>query len=132
VLAIDHGNRRIGLALRPAGVDAIVPLGVLRADSTEEARDRIHKLIDERKVDVVAIGLPVGGDRSQARTVKQFARRLRTGIAGVRWRFVDETLTTHAARQNLKDAGLDRAGRPVDDRAAILILQAFLQDPANA
>ncbi len=57
--------------------------------------------------------------------VRRFCRRAREGTAGVRWFFVDESLTSREADSISVDKGSRR--RPTDDLAAKLILETFVQ-----
>ena len=80
ILAIDHGERRIGLAIKPKGQDWAIPTSIVEAASESDAIDSIRSIIQSRDVDTVVIGLPVNESPHQARLVKRFARRLRVGF----------------------------------------------------
>ncbi len=143
ILGFDVGDRRIGLALSdPLGYTA-QPLftlhrGKLRDDLKSIARVlRKHGPITEA---VVGNPLYMSGDQSpQAARAQAFAESLRTefGIAVHLW---DERLTTTEAHRHLDALGHSRApnsegvGRKniIDQVAAVLILQAFLEARANA
>jgi putative Holliday junction resolvase len=125
ILAIDHGEKRIGLALKPAGQSLVLPIAIIDADPPADAMKKIREIIAERAVALVVVGLPVNEDPRQALIVKRFTRKLRQGISGVRWRFIDETLTSESARQS--SHAHSKSHRPIDDRAAALILETFLQ-----
>ena len=56
ILAIDHGTKRIGLAIKPSGRSVAMPLGVLEIGSTQRVMDRIHQTILERGVGIVVSG----------------------------------------------------------------------------
>lgn len=131
ILAIDHGEARIGLAIKPADSTIVFPLSIIEAGNQAQALNAIRNVIAERSVDVVVCGLPVNQDEAQAKIVKRFTRKLREGVAGVRWRFVDETLTTEAAKELERETGLQQTGRAIDDRAAALILETFLRNSAD-
>ena len=126
ILAVDHGERRIGLAVKPEGSEAVLPLAVIEGQPEEAAMGAIRRIIEERGVGIVVVGLPIHPDGSQAQRVKRFTRRLRKGVRGVRWRFTDESLTT-AAAEDLRAAVDGKKKKPIDDEAAALILETFLK-----
>jgi len=129
ILSIDHGAKRIGLAIKPAGQKMVLPLGIVPGDRGKDSLNFIRRVITERKADIVVVGLPLHHEDSQAREVKKFTRKLREGVHGVRWKFVDETLTSQGALDRMRDSGLEGTSRrPLDDHAAVLILEAFLQE----
>ena len=131
ILAIDHGEKRIGLAIKPGGQIVVLPLDVVAAEPLPMALDTLRTVIEQRSVRIVVIGLPLDERPEQARKVKRFARKLRMGVTGVKWRFVDESLTTFEAREDGRSPGRRNARKPVDDRAAALILETFLQSASE-
>lgn len=126
ILALDLGDARIGVAVKPANQSMALPLDVISATPEAEAFGRLQRMIRERDVRVVVVGLPVHDDPTQANKIKKTVRRLRSGVRGVRWRFHDETLTSSAAAETGVELGERRSAAPDDDRAAALILEDFL------
>jgi len=133
VLALDVGDRRIGLACSdPTGVLA-TPAGVYRRsngpDDLATDLDRIVDLVEERQAAAVVVGLPINMDGSegpQARKTRAFADNLaQRGLKVVLW---DERLTTVEATRTLQDQGVKRKriDRHVDELAATLILEGYL------
>lgn len=127
ILGIDHGDRRIGLAIKHAGQNLVLPLAVLAQRTPAVACEAIRRIIRDEGISLVIVGLPVNADPAQSRIVKRFTRRLREGIAGVRWRFVDEEASSLEAAEQDRSAGIARRQDRVDDRAAALILERFLR-----
>ena len=143
ILGFDVGDRRIGLALSdPLGYTA-QPLftlhrGKLRDDLKSIARVlRKHAPIAEA---VVGNPLYMSGDQSpQAARAQAFAHALRDEFP-LTVHLWDERLTTTEAHRHLDALGHSRApnsegvGRKniIDQVAAVLILQAFLEARANA
>jgi putative Holliday junction resolvase len=143
ILGFDVGDRRIGLALSdPLGYTA-QPLftlhrGKLRDDLKSIARVlRKHAPITEA---VVGNPLYMSGDQSpQAARAQAFAQALRDEFP-LTVHLWDERLTTTEAHRHLDALGHSRApnsegvGRKkiIDQVAAVLILQAFLEARANA
>lgn len=128
ILAIDHGTARIGLAVKPAGGHVVLPLAVLEVGGKKEGIDEIRKIISEREITLVVVGLPLNADPEQMQIVKRFTRRLRKGVRGVRWRFADETLSSHAAENPELPVAIQTKKKAVDDRAAAIILETYLQN----
>ncbi len=130
ILAIDPGKVRLGLALSdPSGVIA-QPLDVLLRRSPEEDLMALRRLMDERDVELVVIGLPKLMDGSMdvaAREAQAFGAEVgrATGRPIAYW---DERLTTVAAERLLIAHGKRRDQRraTVDRVAAALLLQSYL------
>ena len=142
ILGFDVGERRIGLALSDELGYTARPLftlhrGKLRDDLKSIARVlRKHAPIAEA---VVGNPLYMSGDQSpQAARAQAFAAALR-GEFGLTVHLWDERLTTTEAHRHLDTLGHSRApnaqgvGRKqiIDQVAAVLILQAFLEARAN-
>jgi putative Holliday junction resolvase len=143
ILAFDVGERRIGLALSDALGYTAQPLftlhrGRLKDDLKSIARVlRKHGPIAEA---VVGNPLYMSGDQSpQAARAQAFAQALRDEFR-LTVHLWDERLTTAEAHRHLDALGHSRApnsegvGRKniIDQVAAVLILQAFLEARANA
>lgn len=126
VLGLDMGEARIGVAVKPANQSMALPTDVIPARPEREAIERIHRMIRERDVRVVVVGLPVNDDPTQAGKIKKAVRRIRKGVRGVRWRFQDETLTSQSAAEVGRELEEGKRAAPDDDRAAALILEDFL------
>ncbi|MGQ0570493.1 MAG: Holliday junction resolvase RuvX [Armatimonadota bacterium] len=130
ILAIDPGERRLGLAVSdPTGVIAS-PLEVL--DRAGWARDLSHlrRLIEQYDIGEIVVGCPLttrGTLGPQARVAAQFAARLRQ-MLGIPVTEVDERFSTIAAERSLRDSGLRarKRRRRRDAVAAALILQPYL------
>jgi putative Holliday junction resolvase len=135
-LALDFGDRRIGIALSdPLGL-AARPLMTLERTSWGRDLERIGDLIRENDVRRIVVGLPLdmdGEKGGRARLTEAFMRRLRgaTGLPVIPW---DERLTTVQAERILVSADVSRARRRrvVDQLAAVIILQAYLDSRRNA
>lgn len=125
LLGVDWGARRIGLAFKPAGRDWALPSAVLESATEKEAIAALRKTIADSGAQAIVVGLPLNRDPAMARRVKRFCRRAREGMAGARWFFVDENLTSNEADSISLDKGPHR--RPTDDLAAKLILETFVQ-----
>ncbi len=132
MLGLDVGERRIGVAISTPEGTLAVPLRII--ERTEEADDfrAIAALAANEAIDTVIVGLPRSLDGSlgpQAKLVMAFGNRL-AEATGLTVELSDERLTSAGARQPptkaARKAPSRRASDPVDDLAAAIILQAFL------
>lgn len=134
-LAIDFGDRRIGLALSDEGGRFATPLDVLAVSAPELAMTPIVELVRREGVQRIVLGLPLNMDDTlgpAARRTLAWGKQL-SGRAGVAVIYVDERLSSFEAEQQLvarKRAGekltRQRKKEQLDALAAASFLQAFL------
>ncbi len=127
-LAIDHGEKRTGLAVCDALETLASPLVVI-ADKAQFI-DRIVKTVEDEKIDAIVIGLPLNMDDSEggrAKQVRQFAHELASRI-DIDITFFDERLSSFDAEKKLAGLNLTRKKKKkhLDAVAAASILQSFL------
>ncbi len=130
VLALDVGSRRIGVALSDEGGQFAMPLTTVQAQPTARAIQQIAALVQDYRVDVVVVGLPLTMDGeigAQAQLVQGFVEQLQQQLA-VPIKLFDERLTSSVAEQMLRDMGVKPAKRKqrIDELAATIILQDYL------
>ncbi len=154
-MALDVGDRRIGIALSdPLGYTAQPLLTLHRATLRADLKS-VARLIRKHAITEVVVGNPLymSGDQSpQAAKAQAFAQALADhltpkgettgetpGQPALPIHLWDERLTTTQAHRHLDDAGVSRgqAGRDerkgiIDQVAAVLILQAFLDARASS
>jgi putative Holliday junction resolvase len=127
VLAIDHGHKRTGFACTDALRLAVTPLEPFRGpgDSAELLRC-VRQLLAERDIDTLVLGWPLNMDGSagkQTETVERFANALAREFPEVAVVRYDERLTTKAAEDLLREAGLrGREARARRDSMSALVL----------
>ncbi len=141
-LALDVGDRRIGLAITdPLGLTA-QPLFTLHRTSLRADIKAIARFIRQHKVQALVVGLPLHADGSsspQAARVREFVHSLQAALLpahpGLPIHLFDERLTTRDAHALLDHSGhAIRQGRQgrlerrevIDQVAATLLLQSFL------
>ena len=136
VLALDVGERRIGIAVSDAMGWTAQGLETYERAQNDPAADVRHILdVAERYRPVrLLFGLPRNMDGSfgqQAERVRTFAGAVLENWDGEHDYF-DERLTTVSAQRVLIDADLSRKQRKqvVDKLAAVIILQAYLDSGA--
>ncbi len=135
VLAVDHGEKRIGLAVSdPTGTIAN-PLTVIQHVRRADDAARVAQIAVERGVGLIVVGqslddkgLPTPAGRSAAR----FAAALRAlvDVPVVMW---DEAFSTQIARRARIAMGVSRKKRAghLDELAATVILQSYLDAHEN-
>ena len=135
ILGLDLGEARTGVALSDELRMLAHPLETIESNSAETVARRVQKIVLERKVDCVVVGLPRqmnGALGLAAQSAQRFVERLRPLLSCevVTW---DERLSTVAAERALRDAGKKtRETRGIRDQvAAQIILQSYL-DRINA
>ncbi len=129
-LALDVGERRVGVAISdPLGLWAR-PLTVIARRSRREDYEAISRLVEEYEASCVVVGHPLSMDGQpgrQARRVERYAAGLaeQLNVPVVLW---DERLSTAEAERLLRESGetsREFRGR-VDAVAAAVILQSYL------
>lgn len=125
-LALDVGEKRIGVAVGDTGVRIAVPFDTLDVDGTE--LERIAKIVIDEKIDTVVVGYPrnqSGEATAQTAYAEAFAAQL-TDIAP-NLVFQDESLTSVLAEQRLQSYKKPYTKADIDAQAAALILQDYLE-----
>jgi putative Holliday junction resolvase len=131
ILAVDYGEKRIGLAVSDELGITASPLMTLVRRSDDETVRQIAQLASKLRVTQIVVGLPRRTDAQEGemeRKVKAFAEKLRQAVS-VPVVLFDERFTTRIAEQVLLEADLSlRKRKQVRDRlAAVILLQSFLE-----
>jgi len=136
VLGVDPGERRVGLALSdPLGLTA-QPLELLTVAKPEETAPALARIVAEREVGEVVIGLPRNMDYSLGPAAQRslaLVEQLKA-LVSVPVKTWDERLTTRLADQSFRERGLTRKQRDQrrDVTAAQLLLQSYLDAQKRA
>ena len=130
VLALDHGTKRVGIAISDELGLIAQPLEFVPATPFSALLERIKVLIREKAVEQILIGMPRNMDGSYgpaALKVQEFAAALRESIA-VPIRTWDERLTSSQAQRFLIEGNVrrDKRKEKVDKTAAAILLQSYL------
>ena len=127
ILAIDPGERRIGVAAADLVLRVAIPLTTI--EGGPDAVEAVARLVEEEGARALVVGLPLslsGALGPQAQRVQALAGALaqRLAVPVLTW---DERLTSTEARRRLSaGGGRRRSRRDVDALAAAIILQAYL------
>ncbi|HOQ04265.1 MAG TPA: 6-phosphogluconolactonase [Anaerohalosphaeraceae bacterium] len=128
-LAIDHGDKRTGLAICDASEQVVSPLTVL--EGAENSPAGIRRALESYRLDAVVVGLPYNMDGTEgprAAKVRRFAEELRKSLP-LPILFFDERLSSFEAQEKLSAMELTRKKRKkrLDAVAAAAILEGFLE-----
>ena len=136
VLALDVGDKRIGIAISDALGITAQGITTVRRESIKKDTDAILSLIRENSCRRVVVGLPInlnGSDSIQTEKVRGFAEKLKNklrsnGLAEVEVVYHDERFTTKIAEAVLIEADMRREKRReiIDRQSAVVILQSYL------
>jgi putative Holliday junction resolvase len=129
LLGIDHGLKRIGLAVCDSSGLVARELSIIQRTSNADDFRRILHIVGEQRVVGFVVGVPVNpealpGEYTQGDTVRKWIARLAavTPLPIIEW---DEQLTSADARELSIQKGRKMRDR-IDDLAARLILQSYL------
>ena len=130
ILAVDWGERRIGLAVSDDLGVLATGLPTLEIRGEAEAVARVADTIRTVEADSVVVGLPLTlkGERGEAaRAVERFAEALRRETPVV-VSLYDERLTSALAERRMRERGEKSRGRKgrVDQGAAVALLEGWL------
>ncbi|MBL6923009.1 MAG: Holliday junction resolvase RuvX [Akkermansiaceae bacterium] len=130
ILAIDHGDARIGLAATDEFGIGTHPVETIDCRKTEII-PRILEVIAERKIQAVVLGLPLrmdGSEGTSSKKIRKFGKELRTNLGGIPLTLFDERFTTVTASEKLRSAGRKAKQQKdvIDQAAALEILKDYL------
>jgi putative Holliday junction resolvase len=133
ILALDVGDRRIGLAVSDPERRLAVPLRIVDRTEHEADMSTIVDIARAEGIDELVVGNPIsmtGEQGAQSRRARSFGERL-AKVAGLPLVLWDERLSSaQAERSQGKPRGSARSRkqrrRPTDDVAAALFLQSYL------
>lgn len=129
-LALDHGTKRIGVAISDELGIIAQPLEFIPAEPVEAFFRRLQAIISEKNVEEIVVGMPFNMDGStgaSAQRVEAFIAELRSRVS-LPVHTCDERLTTCEAEHLLISAGTRRKQRKqvIDKMAAAVLLQSYL------
>lgn len=136
VLGLDVGARRIGVAVSdPLGITA-QGLETLHRKNKRHDMAWLYRVIRDYEVKEIVVGLPLrmsGVEGIQAEKIQMFAEQLRKQF-GLPVHLWDERLTSAEANRLLRESemSIEKRGKAVDRMAAVLILQAWMEQRAFA
>ena len=135
ILAIDHGSKRIGIAVSDELKMIAQPLEYILAEPADKFMARFQELIRDKEVELILVGMPRNMDGSYgpaAQKVQEFVAVLK-GLVGVPIKTWDERLTSAQANRLLIQGNVrrDKRKEKVDAMAAAILLQSYLDGLAG-
>lgn len=131
ILAIDYGQKRVGLAVTDAlqisanGLDTVL---------VHEVLDYLERYTQKEEVEKFVIGLPKqmnGQDSDSMQYIRPFVTGLQRKFPHIELVYVDERFTSVLAHKTMLEAGLKKKDRQnkelVDKISATIILQSYLE-----
>lgn len=130
ILGLDVGSRRIGVAVSDLLGFTAQGLETIQRQNKRLDYAQLERVIREYEVYEIVVGLPLrmsGAEGIQAERMQIFAEELRQKFQ-LPVHLWDERLTSTQANRLLRetDMSIKRRGQVVDQMAAVLILQSFM------
>lgn len=130
VVALDLGEKRVGVAISDTLLISITRLSVLPRSNWKQLLRDVEDLVRHYDAQTVVIGLPLklnGSEGDAALTVRRLAQNFARSLE-IPVYLQDERLTSVAAEENLRLQGFNReqVSNQLDSEAAALILSDFL------
>ena len=130
ILALDVGERRIGVALSDLSRTLATPYVTIHATPVTVFFKKLSQIIAREDVMQIVVGLPIslnGQEGPQAQRIRAFIELLRTHVT-VPIATCDERYTSAEAERIMIEAGLRPEQRKarIDEVAASIILQDYL------
>jgi putative Holliday junction resolvase len=130
-MAIDLGDKRIGIALSDPTWTIASGYGVIKRSSRQSDFDKIRHIAADNNVFYIIVGLPTlpsGEEGSRAAWARDYASSLANAL-GIQVKLWDESLTTIDAESSMRAQGYgkNRRRERVDSVAAAFILQSYLE-----
>jgi putative Holliday junction resolvase len=130
-VGIDLGTKRVGVAISDSGGRVATAHAVLERTGDDDAdRAALATLIADLGAEAVVVGLPLSLDGTAGPAARWAAAEARAlaGVVEVPLHLHDERLSTVTASRRPSGArrARPRARRPVDDSAAAVLLQSWL------
>lgn len=131
ILAVDHGEKRIGLALSDPTGTLASPLNVIKHISRLLDAAQVAELALQHDAGLIIIGQSFdedGNPNLAGRRAEKFAEALK-GQTHIPVELVDESFSTQDARATVIEMGISRKNRGGhhDALAAVMILRSYLE-----
>ncbi|MGA2749834.1 MAG: Holliday junction resolvase RuvX [Verrucomicrobiota bacterium] len=129
-LALDHGTKRVGVAISDETGTIALPLQYIAAEPAAQLLERLKEIVAERQAGEVVVGMPRnmnGTYGPAAEKAREFVTALKQ-VLTVPVRTWDERLTSAQAGRMLIETGMrrDKRKQRVDQTAAAILLQSYL------
>ena len=132
VLSIDLGKKRIGVAW--GDTDTGIAVGLPTLLNNKELLNNLKEIIARENIQKLIIGWPKtmsGQNGEQTNYTQQWGDRIKS-ILRIDVEYIDERLSSKMARDSLESLGKSLTKEDIDQAAAVLILQGYLDRPKNS
>ena len=131
ILAVDHGEKRIGLALSDPTATIASPLRVIKHVSRLLDAAQVANLASENEAGLIVIGQSFdeeGNPNLAGRRAAKFAEALKEQT-NLPVELFDESFSTQEARATRIEMGASRKKRSghMDELAAVMILRSYIE-----
>lgn len=132
ILAIDYGEKRIGLASCDPMQIIATPIGTYNSVTMRSDIDYIAKVVGEIGAESIVMGLPLnmdGTDGIRVNKTRAFGRNIEK-VTGIKVVYQDERLSTVTAENLLIENNVSREKRKkiIDTVSAQIILESYLNN----
>lgn len=133
IMGIDFGEKRIGIAVSDLAYISATPYTIIENKGFRLVSVELEKIIKEKEIGFIVLGLPFGMDRDISETGKKilnFAKKIEDKF-GIPYSFVDESYSSSIAEEVLiSGVDMSRAKRKkvLDKMAASVFLQDVLDN----
>ena len=129
VLGLDHGEKRIGVAISDPLHITAQSLGYIENKGQAYVHQAIREYNEQYMLSKIVVGLPIkldGSDTPQTKKVRAFVEQLEE--LNIPVELYDERLTSVSAENMLISAGMrrDKRKQKIDGLAAQIMLQTFM------
>ena len=134
-LAIDYGQKRVGLAVSDPTAGLAFPLRTIQRETRKVFFTELLNILHNENIDAVVVGLPLhmdGTDCLATRQTRNFVDSLkRRTTLPLYW--MNEVLSSFEAEEDLRQACVNprKTAYILDQQAAVRILQSFLAQPQD-
>jgi putative holliday junction resolvase len=132
ILSVDHGEKRIGLAISDLTGTIASPLNVIKHVSRIIDAAQVAETANQHEVNLIIVGQSYDEDgkpNMAGRRAGRFADELKNQT-NIPIEMVDESFSTQIARSARIELGVSRKKRAghQDEYAAVVILQNYLEE----
>lgn len=135
ILGLDVGTKRIGMAVSDLLGITAQGIETLQRKNKRLDFERLGRVIADYEVAEIVMGLPLrmsGAEGTQSSKMREFAEELRQRFQ-LPVHLWDERLTSAQANRLLRETemSIKRRGQVVDQMAAVLILQSWMESRSS-
>lgn len=127
ILAIDYGEKRIGLATAITELRVALPFGIIENNGMKKLVADIREVCRKEEIIRIVVGFPMGlggAKTEQTEKTEKFIIALKKSLK-IPVEIQSELFTSRQAHGIFKDAGVKK--KRIDESAATLILTDYLE-----